>query len=181
MDVFSMFDLLQNEALIVRGAWCIIPKHTIIALIIIPKHTIIALIIIPKHTIITLIIIPKHSIIALIIYALETNIYGLKRPFMALKKFLQNSEFIFDHMTNFWPISEQEYMNDVFKVNIYREAIICYGCPILKPRPIIFSLGAGFPKVLACVQILKIQMQNLEKIQQKLSFFGRSKFRLEKV
>ena len=43
----------------------------------------------------------------------EKTIYGLKRLFMGLRLFLQNSEFIFDHMMHFQPINEQEYMNAI--------------------------------------------------------------------
>ena len=57
----------------------------------------------------------KHSIIGRIIYAFEKTIYGLKKDYLRLGKtiygskksiydlrlFLQNSSFIFDHMTHF--------------------------------------------------------------------------------
>ena len=50
----------------------------------------------------------KCTIIAKIIYVLEKTFYGLerlftalKRLFMALRLYLQNSEFIFDHMMHF--------------------------------------------------------------------------------
>ena len=50
----------------------------------------------------------KRAIMVRIIYALEDTVYGLKktiygleRLFMALRLFLQNSEFIFDHMDKF--------------------------------------------------------------------------------
>ena len=50
----------------------------------------------------------KGAIITQIIYVLEKTTYGLKktiysleRLFMDLRLFLQNSEFIFDHMTHF--------------------------------------------------------------------------------
>ena len=60
-------------------------------------------------------VIHKRAISVRIIYALEKTIYGLKksiyglerlfmgwkRLFMALTWFLQNSEFIFDHITHF--------------------------------------------------------------------------------